>query len=178
MTDIMHFAICTAMRQGEIVRLTWEDLNLVDRTIWVRGRKDPTSNKGRDDQVPLVRGPVVINGQTLCPVEIILRQRTAKRRTGRIFPHSRGAVADAFIKATDALGIIDMRFHDLRHDAISRLFEHGYQIPQVALISGHRSWKNLQRYTQIDPTSLHKRLVSPNLRRRRRHRNAVCLPVG
>lgn len=164
MSDIMHFAICTAMRLGEIVALRWEDYNPVDRTIWVRGRKDPTKTGGRDDRVPLVTGPVVITGRTICPIEIIYRQKTAKAKTGKIFPYSNQTITLSFMSATRFLKIPDMHFHDLRHEGISRLFEHNYQIPQVALISGHRSWKNLQRYTQIDPTSLHFELATQNAR--------------
>ena len=155
MSDIMHFAICTTMRLGEIIDLQWEDYNSVDRTIWIRGRKDPTKPEGRDDRVPLITGPVVIDGRTICPVEIIHRQKSAKHKRGAIFSHAKQTVTLAFGTATKHLTIPDLHFHDLRHEGISRLFEAGYSIPQVALVSGHRSWKNLQRYTQIEPTSLH-----------------------
>lgn len=162
MSDLMHFAICTGMRQGEIVALRWEDFDPQKRTIWVRGRKDPTTLKGRDDLVPLVSGHVAINRVPYCPIEIMHRQVTAKRKTGRIFPFTGKAISKAFSEATDKLHILDLVFHDLRHDAISRLFDAGYQIPQVALISGHRSWKNLQRYTNLAPESLHNYLTITN----------------
>jgi integrase len=42
-----------------------------------------------------------------------------------------------------------LHFHDLRHEGISRLFEAGWDIPHVALVSGHRSWSSLQRYAHI-----------------------------
>src|SRR5215831_10607941 len=51
-----------------------------------------------------------------------------------------------------ALGIDDLRFHDLRHEGISRLFEMGKTIPQAAAVSGHRSWTSLKRYTHIRQT--------------------------
>ena len=47
------------------------------------------------------------------------------------------------------LGIEDLRFHDLRHEGTSRLFELGHDIPRVAQHTGHRSWQNLQRYTHL-----------------------------
>jgi len=47
------------------------------------------------------------------------------------------------------LEIEDLRFHDLRHEGISRLFEMGWTIPQVATVSGHRSWKILKRYSHL-----------------------------
>ncbi|MGA6995231.1 MAG: hypothetical protein WBZ22_03140 [Pseudolabrys sp.] len=46
----------------------------------------------------------------------------------------------------------DLRFHDLRHEGISRLFEIGRTIPQAAAVSGHRSWTSLKRYTRIRQT--------------------------
>ena len=55
----------------------------------------------------------------------------------------------------DALAIPDLHFHDLRHEGVSRMFEAGYAIQQVAVVSGHKSWNQLKRYTQIKPESLH-----------------------
>ena len=55
----------------------------------------------------------------------------------------------AFTRACKVLGIEDLHFHDLRHEGVSRLFELGKTIPQVACFSGHRSWQSLQRYAHI-----------------------------
>ena len=43
-------------------------------------------------------------------------------------------------------------FHCLRHDGVSRLFERGRTIPQVASVSGHKSWQSLSRYTHLRQT--------------------------
>jgi site-specific recombinase XerD len=53
-----------------------------------------------------------------------------------------------------AAGMDDLVCHDLRHEGISRLFERGWQIQQVAIISGHKTWKTLQRYTHVSAESL------------------------
>ncbi len=50
------------------------------------------------------------------------------------------------------LNIEDVDFHDLRHEGIPRLFEMGWNIPHVAMVSGHRSWTSLKRYTHIRQT--------------------------
>ena len=71
------------------------------------------------------------------------------RLESAIFPFSADAISSAFTKACKILGIEDLHFHDLRHEGISRLFEMGLTIPQVAAISGHRSWSSLKRYTHI-----------------------------
>lgn len=54
----------------------------------------------------------------------------------------------------DKAGLEDILLHDLRHEGISRLFELGFEIQEVATISGHRDWKVLRRYTHLKPSSL------------------------
>lgn len=164
MADIMLWAICTCCRLGEITgakgaRL--EDLDPEARTIWVRGRKHPRLPEGRDDCVPLLVGPVTWRGNTVDPLEIALRQRALFRTDGPIFRYSTAAVESAWIKACKQLGIEDLRFHDLRHEGISRLFEADYDIPQVAAVSGHRSWKHLRRYTHLRPGAIHGKSLAP-----------------
>lgn len=68
---------------------------------------------------------------------------------------SADAITKQFIRDCRSLGIQDLRFHDLRHEATSRLFEHGFSIPEVALITGHADWTSLRRYTHLghDPDS-------------------------
>lgn len=159
MTDIISFAIATCMRRGEIIShksgIRWEDFDEQRRTVLIRRRKDPTTSAGRDMEVPLLSGHVVILNKKIDPVEIMLRQKTARKREGRVFPYADPTICLSFIRACEALKIEDLRFHDLRHDGISRMFERGYNIAQVAAVSGHKSWKNLQRYTHIDAASLH-----------------------
>lgn len=59
-----------------------------------------------------------------------------------------------FRAAADKVGLEDIVLHDLRHEGISRLFELGFQIQEVALVSGHTNWKTLQRYTHLQPQAL------------------------
>jgi len=53
------------------------------------------------------------------------------------------------------LKIEDLHFHDLRHEGTSRLFEAGFSIEQVSLVTGHKDWKMLRRYTHLKPEALH-----------------------
>jgi integrase len=71
-----------------------------------------------------------------------------------VFPVTPEWVSDNFLLACRVARVDDLVFHDLRHEAISRLFEAGYRIEQVALVSGHKSWAMLKRYTQLKPESL------------------------
>jgi len=77
-----------------------------------------------------------------------------------IFPYKTLSISSAFTKACQQLGIDDLRYHDLRHEGTSRLFEWGYQIPEVALCTGHKDWKMLTRYTQLQAKDLHLKYVA------------------
>lgn len=150
MSDLIRFAIASAMRLGEIIGLKWADLNETDRTIIIRNRKHPTEKAGNDQEVPLL-------GEAF---EIVMRQL---RHGERIFPITNGTVSSIFPRARRVLKIDDLTFHDFRHEGVSRLFEQGYSIEQVALVSGHRDWKMLARYTQIKAKDLHRRGIMERL---------------
>ena len=143
MRDIIHFAVATAMRLDEIMRLRWDDLNETDKTIVIRDRKHPNQKQGNDQEVPLL-------GDSFA---IAMRQ---PRTDAFIFPYNGGTISSIFPRACQALGIDDLRFHDLRHEGVSRLFERGFRIEQVSLVSGHRDWKMLKRYTQLKAADLHR----------------------
>ena len=64
-------------------------------------------------------------------------------------------MSNVFTRACQALRIDDLHFHDLRHEGTSRLFEAGFRIEQVSLVTGHKDWKMLRRYTHLKPESLH-----------------------
>jgi integrase len=143
--DIIEFAVATGMRREEITRLRWDDLNPEARTITIRDRKDPRAKKGNDEKVPLL----AVTGYDA--LEIIQRQ---PKTSSRIFPCNPATISTIFPRACQALGIEDLRFHDLRHEAASRFFEAGLAVEQVALITGHKDWKTLRRYTQLRPEDI------------------------
>jgi integrase len=145
--DIIWFSVGTAMRAGELAALRWSDLNETDRTIVVRDRKDPQDKIGNDQTVPL------LNVGGLDAFSIAMRQ---PRNSETIFNISAGTLSSVFPRACKACGILDLHLHDLRHEGVSRLFEAGYPIEQVALVSGHKDWKMLKRYTQIKAANLHR----------------------
>jgi integrase len=68
-----------------------------------------------------------------------------------IFPYDPKSVGAAFTRACQLLGIKDLRFHDLRHEATSRLFERGHQIHEVAQFTLNDSWNELKRYANLKP---------------------------
>jgi integrase len=151
--EMILFAIATAMRLGEITRIRWEDVDEVKRMVVIRDRKHPTKKQGNDGKIPLLVGPAVVLGEVVDPLEIM--RKLSPLKCGRVFPYSSGTTTSKFIYICDKLKINDLHFHDFRHDAVSRLFEYGFRIEQVALVSGHKDWKHLKRYTNINPESLH-----------------------
>ena len=141
--DAVRFAVATAMRRGEIVNLLWSDIDYEKRLILIRNRKDPRRKQGNDQLVPLLE-----------PAWDIVQ--ALEKNNERLFPVHEQTLSKYFKWACDESNIIDLHFHDLRHEGTSRLFEDGYSIEQVALVTGHKSWNMLKRYVQLKPESLHK----------------------
>jgi len=139
MREIICYAIFSTRRQEEITRQTFEDLDEEHAEIWVRDMKHPGEKEGNDVRCAL----------TPEALAIIVNRRKSAEQKGRIFPHNSDSISRAFTDACALLGIEDLHFHDLRHDGISRLFELGWNIPNVAGVSGHRSWNSLRRYTHL-----------------------------
>lgn len=131
------------MRIGEVCKLRWEDLNQEHKTILVRDRKAPRKKEGNHMIVPLL-------GESF---EIALKQ---PNKGDLIFPYNSRSVSAGFQRVRNELGIEDLRYHDLRREGASRLFEKGYSIEEVAQVTGHRNLNILwQVYTQLFPHKLH-----------------------
>ncbi len=147
---IICFAVATAMRQDEICRIEWSDFDPAARMLLIRDRKDPRKKSGNNQRIPLLN----VTGYDACA--IIEEQRaTGANHIGRIFPYSGRSIGTAFRRQCRKLKIEDLHFHDLRHEGASRLFEAGFSIEHVSLVTGHKDWKMLRRYTHLKPEALH-----------------------
>jgi integrase len=143
---LCRFALATAMRQNEICSLQVEEVDRERKTVVIRDRKDPQQKAGNDQTVPLLPDAWAI-------VEPLLEDRTE----GSIFGVRAASVSTAFTRACQAVKppIKDLHFHDLRHRATSQFFRMGLDIPRVALLTGHKTWGMLRRYTNIQPEDVH-----------------------
>lgn len=150
MQTLCQFALATGMRQGEITRLEIEDIDQQGKNVVIRDRKDPRNKKGNDQTVPLLPDAWAI-------VEPIIKEK----KTGFLFPYDPRSVSASFTRACTALGIEDLHFHDLRHRAAAQFFRMGLGIPQVALLTGHKTWAMLRRYTAIKPEDVHAAIKKP-----------------
>lgn len=143
MVPIILFALFSTRRLEEITRIEWADLEAPQdghlARVLVRDMKNPGAKKGNNVWCDLPP-------EALAVVE---QQRGAQASQSRIFPYTVDAIGAAFTRTGKVLAIDDLHFHDLRHEGVSRLFEMGWNVPQVAAVSGHRSWSSLQRYSQF-----------------------------
>ena len=132
---IMWFAIFSARRLSEITKLRWDDINHETRTIYVRDIKSP--NKKSLSLWSKLPRPAY---------KIVMRQPKCSEF---IFPHNPITISARFSDACKFTGIEGLRFHDLRHEACTRLFKIGLSIQQVQKISLHQSWSSLSIYTNL-----------------------------
>jgi len=123
--NIIALAIETAMRRGEILNIRPEHIK--GQTLLI-----PETKNGNPRTIPLTKRALYILENTELP-----------------FPMSANAVRLAWERLKKKGNIKDLHFHDLRHEAISRFFEKGLSIPEVALISGHKDVRMLFRYTHL-----------------------------
>jgi integrase len=124
-------AVETGMRQGEIQALQWKDVDFEGSTIFIKDRKHPTE-KARNNQIIPVSNKALQVLRDWGPIKA--------KRSGAIFPDVKLAqsISDRFVKVRAFAGLPELHFHDFRHEAISRFFEKGLQIQEVARISGHK----------------------------------------
>lgn len=131
--SIVVLALETAMRQGEILKLQWEHINLKTRIAHL-----PETKNGSKRDVPL----------SIKARDAIIR--LGVKSNGPLMRYSANGIKSTWRFMIKKLGIENLHFHDLRHEAVSRLFELGtLDMMEVAAISGHKSLSMLKRYTHL-----------------------------
>lgn len=147
---IIVIALETAMRQGEILSLKWENISWKKRVAHL-----PYTKNGTTRDVPLSSAAMQIFKHSLIP-----------KSDGRVFEYTQSGIKSTWRGLVKSLMIEDLHFHDLRHEAISRLFEKGLDMLEVSTISGHKSLSMLKRYTH-----LHAYKLVPKLDPKKRNKN-------
>ena len=147
---VVRFAIETGMRRGEILRAKWCDINRAEGTLHI-----PITKNGHPRTIPLTPGAQKV-------LEGIAGEHKA---TDLVFPVSCEAIKLVWQRLVRRAGIANLRFHDLRHEAVSRFFEMGLSVPEVALISGHKDPRMLFRYTHLRAADLVAKLAAISLSR-------------
>lgn len=142
MRPLIILAMETAMRQGEMLSLTWGDIDLDKRIAHL----DMTKN-GESRDVPL-------SSRALDALEALKQQQIDER----VVPSTKSGVQQAWGHLRGRAGLVDFHFHDLRHEAVSRLLERGLNVIETATISGHKELRMLQRYSHLRAVDLVDRL--------------------
>lgn len=164
---LIEFAVETAMRREEIFEMRREHLNRKDRTL--------TIPKSKTDHQTGKQGRVI----PLAPRALAILQGLPARLDGRVWMYTGiDSITQGFQRTVnqarrayekecqqtktepDAKLLRDLRFHDLRHEATSRLFELGLSLHEVAAITGHEDWDSLKRYTHLRPVDLAEKLAA------------------
>ncbi len=144
MRPIVVLAVETAMRRSEILSLRWSDVFLEERYVRLH---DTKNGDARD--VPLSSRAF----QTL--TELSSKNRHIDNR---VFPVSAEALKQSFVRACERAGISDLHFHDLRHEATSRIAEKLDNILELSAVTGHKTVQMLKRYFHPRATDLARRL--------------------
>ncbi|WP_199031673.1 site-specific integrase [Ralstonia sp. ASV6] len=150
LTDLIPFAVETGMRRGEMLALDWEYIDFQRRTAYIPKTKTDTPRT-----VPLSTKALAI------------LQKRQEAGAGVPFAMQEDAVSTAFMRAVrrarrvyeaacmaegkppSARWLVDIRLHDLRHEATSRFFEKGLSVMEVTTITGHKTMEMLKRYTHL-----------------------------
>ena len=128
---IIVIAIETGMRRGEILGMRWKHIDEEKQSVFL-----PLTKNGLSRRVPLSDRAF----------EMLL---SSEGNSDVPFPITDIAFRQAWDRLRHRADITDLTFHDLRHEAISRLFESGLKIHEVMAISGHKTASQLFRYVQV-----------------------------
>lgn len=129
MRPLVILALETAMRRSELLALSWQDVFLHDSYVRLH---DTKNGEARD--VPLsTRANSLLEG-------------LPRHISGRVFPITGDAIKKAFTRAVVRAGLGDFHFHDLRHEATSRIAEKLDNVLELSAVTGHKTLTMLKRY--------------------------------
>lgn len=138
MPQVIRYAIETGMRRGEIANQKVEHRS--GDTLRI-----PETKTDSPRTIPLT------------PYACEILDALPEHEDGLVWGMTPSYITHAFCRTCNALGIEDLRFHDLRHEAASRFFEMGLNIAEVAEITG-QTFETLQRYTHLKPENIAQKL--------------------
>lgn len=163
---IVRIALETGMRSSEIITLRRSQVDLKRRIVRLLETKNTTPRT-----VPLSNTAVEVFRQALAnpvrPIDTDLVFFGEPGLDGQRRPYNFNKV---WLNTKASIGLKELRFHDLRHEAVSRFVEGGLSDQQVAAISGHKSMQMLKRYTHLRAEDLVDQLDAIEQRRSQKPR--------
>lgn len=152
LAQLIRLAVETGARRGELLALRWAEIDLKRRTARLPAG---TTKNGHARVLPLSPGALAV------------LETMPRRLDGKLFDLRPDSVTQAFSRAVahakrgqDAGFLDGVTFHCLRHEALSRLAEQGWQATEIASVSGHRTLQLVQRYVHHRPEDLARKLAS------------------
>jgi len=140
---VVQFALETAMRRAEIAEMTWENVNLERRSVFLAMTKNSESRT-----IPL------------SPRALEILKALPRQISGSVFGFSKNQLTDQMRQTVKRAKLRDLCFHDLRHEATSRLFENtDLDVMEIKMITGHKSMQMLARYSHLRADRLADRLA-------------------
>lgn len=138
----LQVSLETAMRQGELLALRWENFDKKRHLVFL-----PETKNGEARSVPLTKKATSV------------LDALPRHLSGVVFPVERMTLYHAFGAAAKRAKIENFTWHDLRHEALSRLAERGdLNVLELAAVSGHKTLQMLKRYTHLHAADLAKKL--------------------
>jgi integrase len=145
---LIRLALATAMRRGEILGMKWCDISMRQRTANLADTKN-----GERRVVPLSK-----SARHALALARVYQHNGGRQDGDRVFTATETMIAREWRTIRKATGITDLRIHDLRHEATSRLFEKGFNPMEAATVTGHKTLQMLKRYTHLRAEDLARRL--------------------
>ena len=120
------------MRRSEILSMKWKYLGLDNKRVLLPVTKNDSSR-----WVPLSDKAIKI-------------LKDLPRTTDHLFPITDVALRQSWERLRNRANLIDFTFHDLRHEAISRMLKQGFNVPELTAISSHKTARQWFRYVQVN----------------------------
>ena len=141
--SMIIFSVETAIRQGELLAMHYDQFNFEKRTLHI-----PETKNGEPRTIPL----------STKAIKVI--QSVPRRIDGKVFPLTCDSLKAWFKVARREAKLKDFRWHDLRRYACSLLFEKGLSVPELQLVSGHKDPRVLlNTYTKLSAENIAKKLM-------------------
>lgn len=165
-SEVIEFLLETAMRRGELAAMRRADISKATSTLRIPESKTDHQTEVKGRTIPLSGRALEILAKLPARIDGTVWMYTSADAISRAFSRTVVMARRAYEakciqegREPDAAYLTDLRLHDLRHEAASRLFEKGLSLPEVASITGHSDWDSLKRYTHPQAVEIAKKLI-------------------
>jgi integrase len=142
---VMHAAVVTSvgcgLRQGELLRLTWADVDLKKQQLRILRTKNDEPRSVWAPQSVCDALKTLKRGKVVGTAHVFLTERGE--------PLDKGTLRHRWLQVRDVAGLADFRWHDLRHSCASFLAQQGASLLEIGSVLGHRSSSVTRRYAHL-----------------------------